>query len=254
MSDFSVCVVQIAGPGATDRLVDWLAAELPRSHIEILRAGTVPARRAQAVRRGRSEALLLVEDTVRPAGGWRAAVDDALGDPALSAASGPLRCPASLPPRVQAWAAHEYRLDDGTGARAMLPGHLLLLRRQAALAALDEDGLREDTFFPRLHGGKRLVHGLAAEIVAADPRGASIRGQARHGRGWAGRQRSGWPRRVRAARVLGWPALACLRTARSLDRPLDLPVRARVAGLACGWAVGEAAGTLLGPGSEEHWR
>lgn len=254
-----IAIVQVAGPSATRDLLEWLSREAPAGHIQVLSDGTVPARRARAVRGTDAAALLLVEDTVRPAGGWWSAACEAMSEPMSGAdavtvaASGPIRCPDTLPTRVRAWAAHEYALDDGTGDRPVLPGHLLLLRLGPARDALaGDDGLREDTFFARLEGRRRLLHGLASQIVAADPRGASLGGQFRHGRGWAGRQ--SWSRPVRAVRVAAWPAVAAVRASRSLDPRQPLAVRTRISALATAWALGETAGALLGAGDEAHWR
>ncbi|MCO4771643.1 MAG: hypothetical protein KDA24_16540 [Deltaproteobacteria bacterium] len=206
--------------------------------------------------------MLLLEDTVRPAGGWLDAAQVALQNESLAAASGPVRCAPTLGARGRAWALHEYgpAIGAGTGERDTLPGHLLLLRREPVLAALGaSDGLREDVIFPALReSGWRcqLLHGLAGEIVATDPRGASMRGQFGHGRGWSAREssRSGWTRRQRVLRLAAWPAVAAMHASRSMHGPLSPGIVMQIGALSAAWALGEGVGAVLGAGaSEDHW-
>ncbi len=260
----SVAIISLAGPRAAAALQAHLRTEADEDvpiRIWTPEEGSVPVRRLAALRACMTEGILLVEDTVRPAGGWRAAVEAALQQEDLVAASGPVRCSPDLGARGRAWALHEYAtaIEAGTGARDRLPGHLLLLRVPVVRQVTsDADGLREDAVFSALHGSgweMRLLHGLAGEIVDVDPRGASLRGQFGHGRGWAARerQRAGWGLSLRAARLAGWPAVACLRTARSLASADGVRVRAWVGALSAAWALGEGVGALVGAGSEDHW-
>ena len=186
--------------------------------------------------------------------------------PAFAGGSGPVRLSSSLGAKACAWARHEYAAALGTspGSVESLPGHVLLLHRARCLEALEEsgqqhDGIREDALFPvlRAHGATlHILEGLGAEIIAADPSGASLRGQFLHGRGWAAREglRMRWSASQRIGRLVAWPAVAALRLGRAAP-PFTHPSEfGHTLALSVAWALGESVGAVLGQSAnEDHW-
>ena len=235
---------------------------LPPSEVEvhIHTAGPVPARRRAALDAPGVDLVAWVEDTGDPQPGWAHAAHARFRDePDLLALSGPVRG-QGLDARGWGWLVHDYGpwLEATDGDQTTLPGHLLVVRRSAALEVLGDDAPREDVLLPRLAARGRLaLDTRLTTVLRRPPASGLLAAQVGHARGWAGRARGQWPWAARAARVAGWPLVAALRARRAVSAlPEHVPPgsAAHAAALSTAWAFGEGLGALLGPPpSEEFW-
>ena len=270
-SRIGVVVVSLVDASASARVVTALQHEgIEAADILVLGpdAGSVPRRRSLGSKTLTAPLLLWLEDSVALRPGWRGAAVSAFArEPRLGGVSGPLTPSNALPARDRALLVADYGsflTPCPLGLRAALPGHALLLRREALGPLLTEQvPLREDTVFAQLraHGRTlRLLPEMEARFEGAglgqgDP--FTLFTQAR---GWSGRRRAEEPSRA-ALRALMLPGVAALRGRRAWvdarrSAALDgggVTARLWLAGYTAAWALGESVGALAGPGDDRGW-
>lgn len=259
-----IAVIGLAPGGAAERAAEQHRAScgLPPEEVEVQihTAGPVPTRRRAALEDPGHELVAWVEDTGDPQPGWAHAAHARFrGEPDLLALSGPVRG-QGLDARGWGWLVHDYGpwIEAADGDQTTLPGHLLVVRRAAALEVLGDEPPREDVLLPRLGARGRLALDARLTVTLRRPPSSGLlAAQVGHARGWAGRAREQWPPAARAARIVGWPLIAALRARRAAAAlPAQVPPgsAAHAAAFSAAWALGEGLGALLGPPSnEEFW-
>ena len=253
----------------------WLA-DYPQVRFEVL-ALPVPLRRKRGVELAESEFVALVEDTGRLGAKLLQGIEQAFGDPACAAASGPVALEASLEPRYQALACTEYGRYQveavlGAGVRAAqsaqrLPGNLLVYRQSALrpLLARHPEGLIEGLVNAELlAAGSHLVISpeLGVRYAGRDRHGARLKTRFQHGRIYGGGLAACMGlggRFVHACKCLLLPLVLSARSLGHMSRNPAITRGASVAlwilGFELCWSLGEFWGCLFGkPSDLEAWR